>query len=188
MREKLKAAIRNLIDGEDDTGCDGLTVVEKDAFDKLKTLFQSMGEAQVKSTHVKTIMLETGEEVEIRRLEGGVLVGFDGAYLSQLVDGEHPNNPYDDGKIVVPDDEYEPTPKPTGQIVLTDDVGGGGPYLHGILDMKPGEAVENTKVAIEAAREQASQNYPEEWNYGEVIDILRKQGYTVRQDCHLWVE
>lgn len=78
MKEELKAAIRNLIDGEDDTGCDGLTVVEKDAFDKIQTLFESEEESNVKSTHVKTIMLETGEEdvmlsfgseiVEVKRL------------------------------------------------------------------------------------------------------------------------
>lgn len=106
MKEELKAAIRDLIDGEDDTGCDGqLTVVEKDAFDKLKTLFESEEESKVKSTHVKTIMLETGEGVEIRRLEGGALVGFDGAYLSQLETDDYPNNPYDDGKVIVPDDE-----------------------------------------------------------------------------------
>lgn len=48
-------------------------------------------------------------EVEIRKLEGGPMVGLDGAYLAQLDDAsDHPNSPYDDhARIVVPDNEEE---------------------------------------------------------------------------------
>lgn len=62
---------------------------------------------QTKSEYVTTVTLGD-EEIEIRRLEGGPLIGLDGAYLHQLGDGEHPNNPYDEGIIIVPDDEEKP--------------------------------------------------------------------------------
>jgi hypothetical protein len=46
------------------------------------------------------------ELVEIRRLEDGALVGFDGGYLEDLADGEQPYNPYAAGvQIEVPSDE-----------------------------------------------------------------------------------
>jgi len=54
------------------------------------------------SVYVAHALLPTGEEVEIRRTDEGLLVGFDAAYLQEIGDHEHPNNPYDKGKIIVP--------------------------------------------------------------------------------------
>ena len=60
----------------------------------------------IKSTFVQAVNLSSGEEVEIRRLEGGPLVGFDGAYLSQLEFDENPLSPYEaDVHVIIPDDE-----------------------------------------------------------------------------------
>ena len=58
-----------------------------------------------KSEFVTTVMIGS-ELVEIRRLDSGPLVGFDGAYLYQMGDGEQPNNPYDDGVVVVFADHF----------------------------------------------------------------------------------
>jgi hypothetical protein len=44
-------------------------------------------------------------EIEIRKLETGAMIGLDGSYLEQLGDDEQPNNPYCEGKILVPLDE-----------------------------------------------------------------------------------
>ena len=41
-------------------------------------------------------------EIELRKLETGGMIGLDGAYLQSLCEGENPNNPYDDGKILIP--------------------------------------------------------------------------------------
>ena len=45
-------------------------------------------------------------DVEIRKLEGGALVGLDASWLEQIPDDA--NNPYDWGKVVIPDDELHP--------------------------------------------------------------------------------
>jgi len=66
---------------------------------------------KTKSTHVLNISFENGEEFEIRRLESGALVGFDGSYLEQLAGlnyEENPNNPYAKGKVIIPSDEKGP--------------------------------------------------------------------------------
>ncbi len=47
--------------------------------------------------------------VEIRKMETGPMVGFDGSYLEQLEGTDHPWSPYDeDTKVIVPDDEDGP--------------------------------------------------------------------------------
>lgn len=48
-------------------------------------------------------------DVEIRKLEGGALVGLDASWLEQC-EGDA-NNPYDWGKVEVPDDEETPADK-----------------------------------------------------------------------------
>ena len=60
---------------------------------------------------VAEVNLIGGETIEIRRLDNGLLVGFDAAYTEQLADGEHPNNPYGDGKVIIPDDEHQKVPQ-----------------------------------------------------------------------------
>lgn len=62
--------------------------------------------------HVKTVTVIDPDtcgrvEVEIRKLvESGVMVGFDGSYLDQLGEDEHPLNPYEnDCLAVIPDNE-----------------------------------------------------------------------------------
>jgi len=45
-------------------------------------------------------------EVEIRKMDTGPMVGFDGSFLEQLDEDEHPRSPYDeDALVIVPDDE-----------------------------------------------------------------------------------
>jgi hypothetical protein len=70
---------------------------------------------------IRVIDPDTGNlvEVELRKLESGGIVGLDGSYLHDLADDEQPNNPYDDGKIIVPDDETEPLPSTNRHYVLT---------------------------------------------------------------------
>src|SRR5207249_4747791 len=57
-------------------------------------------------------------EVELRKLETGGIVGLDGSYLDDLADDEQPNNPCDDGKIIVPDDETDPMPSLNRHYIL----------------------------------------------------------------------
>lgn len=52
------------------------------------------------STFVCKVDLSTGESVEIRRLEGGGLVGFDGSFLEQMSDEDVLYSPYDEGVTV----------------------------------------------------------------------------------------
>ena len=64
----------------------------------------------VESQFVKTFEVTDPDthlpvEVEIRKLESGEMVGFDGAYLHAVDDGDNPNNPYDEGKVNVSSDE-----------------------------------------------------------------------------------
>ena len=68
----------------------------------------------IKSKHVRTIELtdpDTGlpVELEIRKMESGAIVGFDGSYLATGCGsiGDHPQSPYDGcgTKVEVPDDE-----------------------------------------------------------------------------------
>jgi hypothetical protein len=70
---------------------------------------------------IRVIDPDTGNpvEVELRKLETGGIVGLDGSYLHDLTDDEQPNNPYDDGKIIVPDDETDPPPGTNKHYVLT---------------------------------------------------------------------
>lgn len=76
--------------------------------------------AQVETTYVGAVMVGQ-EELEIRRLATGALVGLDGSYLAQLDDPEEqPNNPYDEGVMVVPDDE--PDVASLGQLVGSSEI------------------------------------------------------------------
>jgi len=59
----------------------------------------------VKAIQVRDPDTNLWVEFEIRKLENGLLVGLDGSYLESLGDEEHPNNPYEDGKFIVPCDE-----------------------------------------------------------------------------------
>jgi len=64
---------------------------------------------QIASKHVKTVTVidpdSKGEvEVEIRKMETGGMVGFDGSWLQQH--DENPFSPYDENAVVVvPDNE-----------------------------------------------------------------------------------
>jgi hypothetical protein len=67
------------------------------------------------STHVQAVTVTDPDthlpvEVEIRKLASGAMVGFDGAYLAQLEEGENPIHPYLPGcTVVVPSDEVSPS-------------------------------------------------------------------------------
>lgn len=64
----------------------------------------AVGSKYVTTVHVEDPDTEGLVEVEIRKMDTGPMVGFDGAYLEQIDD--HPFSPYDqDTIIVVPDDE-----------------------------------------------------------------------------------
>lgn len=65
-----------------------------------------VGSKYVTSLQVKDPDTDQLVEMEIRKLDTGAMIGFDGSYLEQLGDNEHPFSPYDeDTIIVVPDDE-----------------------------------------------------------------------------------
>ena len=65
------------------------------------------------TTFVCGLVLSTGEEMEIRRTEGGMLVGIDGSWLEQDIGPVL--SPYDDDvELVVPDDEEDF--KPTAEV------------------------------------------------------------------------
>jgi hypothetical protein len=57
------------------------------------------------SVHVMIVHMGGGEQVEIRRLEGGALVGLDCSFLEMMSDECTINNPYDAGHIHVPVNE-----------------------------------------------------------------------------------
>lgn len=59
---------------------------------------------QTKTKFVTVVMVtdpDTGGqvEVEIRKLETGLLIGLDGCFLSQLEDGEQLHSPYDASQL-----------------------------------------------------------------------------------------
>lgn len=45
-------------------------------------------------------------EIEIRKLDNGLMVGLDECWLSSLCDNEQPVSPYDGKLFVVPDNEF----------------------------------------------------------------------------------
>jgi hypothetical protein len=61
----------------------------------------------IRSVYVDTIKLESGEEVEIRRLPGGALVGLDGSFLAQMEDEDVVVSPYDGTPFGVPVSSHE---------------------------------------------------------------------------------
>ena len=69
------------------------------------------GPLRINSMHVMTVTVIDPDaggqvELEIRKLETGALIGFDGSYLAQLAEGEHPQSPYDeDAVVIIPENE-----------------------------------------------------------------------------------
>ena len=69
----------------------------------------------LKTTHVKCVTVidpETGNgcEIEIRKIEGGPLVGLDASYLESIGGPDiyevYPVSPYDGKPLLVPDNEW----------------------------------------------------------------------------------
>ena len=69
--------------------------------------------ARIGSKHVCVVTVTDPDthlpvEVEIRKMETGPMVGFDGSFLEQLDEDEHPRSPYDeDAWVIVPDDDTD---------------------------------------------------------------------------------
>ncbi len=63
------------------------------------------------------------------------------------------------------------------------------PHLHGVMEMRFGESVEDAQAAIdEAVQRVKDEAIDGEWNYDDVIEILNANSHPVAQDCHLWIE
>ncbi|MHC4676559.1 MAG: hypothetical protein ACYTBZ_29080, partial [Planctomycetota bacterium] len=96
----------------------GVVLLQLDSESDVAKTLHSMSDhdgpirSPIRSQHVQTIHVvdpDTGNlcPVEIRKLEGGPLVGFDGSYLEQLDDDEQPHSPYDPRvQVHVPDNEF----------------------------------------------------------------------------------
>lgn len=82
-----------------------------DFIDQDHSDFKGDPEPSISSKFVKTITVQDVDtgldvEVEIRKMETGLTVGFDSSYLDQLGPGENPCSPYDDhATVIVPDNE-----------------------------------------------------------------------------------
>ena len=61
-------------------------------------------------------------------------------------------------------------------------------YVHGVMELQPGETVEDAKAAVDTAHREAVADSPDEWHYGDVMRRLRADGHTVHSHVHLWLE
>lgn len=112
-----------------------------------KDLGHKMG---IVSKHVLTVTVIDPDthlqvEVEIRKLDSGLLVGFDECFLSHMEDEDRIRNPYGPGLIEVPSDENM-RPERLTSLVLTSNLG----EVHGVLNV-PSSLAANLNEAASIA-------------------------------------